>query len=83
MGIIDEYYAWIETIFKPSGKLKEEAVTYAINQKEYLCAFLYHGEVEASNNQVENAQRGVVVGRKNWLLLFLPISDETDEFLLG
>jgi transposase len=69
--IIDEYYAWIETIFKPSGKLKE-AVTYAVNQKEYLCTFLYHGEVEASNNQVENAQRGVVVGRKNWLFCDTP-----------
>ncbi|MBR3429452.1 MAG: IS66 family transposase [Clostridia bacterium] len=53
--IIDEYYAWIETIFKPSGKLKE-AVTYAVNQKEYLCTFLYHGEVEASNNQVLSEQ---------------------------
>ncbi len=69
--IIDEYYAWIETIFKPSGKLKE-AVTYAVNQKEYLCTFLYHGEVEASNNQVENSQRGVVVGRKNWLFCDTP-----------
>ena len=26
-----------------------------------------HREVEASNNQVENVQCGVVVGRKNWL----------------
>ncbi len=69
--IIDEYYAWIETIFKPSGKLKE-AVTYAVNQKEYLCTFLCHGEVEASNNQVENAQRSVVVGRKNWLFCDTP-----------
>ena len=69
--IIDEYYAWIETIFKPSSKLKE-AVTYAVNQKEYLSAFLYHGEIEASNNQVENAQRGIVVGRKNWLFCDTP-----------
>ena len=69
--IIDEYYEWIDTIFKPSGKLKD-AVTYAVNQKEYLCTFLYHGEVEASNNQVENAQRGVVVGRKNWLFCDTP-----------
>ena len=64
--IIDDYYTWIETIFMPSGKLKE-AVTYAVNQKEFLCTFLYHGEVEASNNQVENAQRGIVVGR-NYVL---------------
>ena len=69
--IIDEFYAWIETIFKPSGKLKE-AVTYAVNQKDFLCTFLYHGEVEASNNTVENAQRGVVLGRKNWLFCDTP-----------
>ena len=70
--IIEEYYAWIATITRPSGKLKE-AVTYALNQKEYLCAFLEHGEIEISNNQVENAIRPFVVGRKGWLF-----SDSTD-----
>ncbi len=35
--------------------------------QEYLCAFLDHGEIEISNNQVENAIRPIVVGRKNWL----------------
>ena len=54
--IIDEYYAWIETITCSTGKLKE-AVTYALNQKEFLCTFLDHGEIEISNNQVENAIR--------------------------
>ena len=34
---------------------------------EYLCTFLEHGEIEISNNQVENAIRPIVVGRKNWL----------------
>ena len=64
--IVDEYYAWLGTIFKPAGKLKK-AVTYSLNQREYLCAFLDHGEIEISNNQVENAIRPIVVGRKNWL----------------
>ena len=64
--IVDEYYAWLETIFKPSGKLKQ-AITYSLNQREYLCTFLEHGEIEISNNQVENAIRPIVVGRKNWL----------------
>ena len=64
--VVDEYYAWLETIFKPSGKLRD-AVKYAVNQRTYLCAFLDHGEVEISNNQVENAIRPIVVGRKNWL----------------
>ena len=64
--LVKEYYDWVDTLFKPSGKLKD-AVTYAVNQKEYLCAFLSHGEVEISNNQVENSIRPIVVGRKNWL----------------
>ena len=64
--IVDEYYSWIETIFHPSGKLKD-AVTYAVNQREYLRTFLDHGEIEISNNQVENAIRPIVLGRKNWL----------------
>ena len=64
--IVDEYYAWLQTIFKPTGKLKK-AIVYSLNQQEYLCAFLDHGEIEISNNQVENAIRPIVVGRKNWL----------------
>lgn len=50
-----------------SGTKLEDAVTYARNQKEYLCAFLGHGEVDISNNLAENAIRPFVVGRKNWL----------------
>ena len=69
--IVDEYYAWLETLFKPGGKLKD-AVTYAANQRKYLCAFLEHGEIEISNNQVENAIRPIVVGRKNWLFSDTP-----------
>ena len=64
--VVDEYYAWLGTIFKPAGKLKK-AITYSLNQREYLCAFLEHGEIEISNNHVENAIRPIVVGRKNWL----------------
>ncbi len=64
--IVDEYYTWLQAIFNPAGKLKK-AIVYSLNQKEYLCAFLDHGEIEISNNQVENAIRPIVVGRKNWL----------------
>ena len=69
--IVDEYYKWIDTLYHPSGKLKE-AVTYAQNQKECLLVFLEHGEIEISNNQVENAIRPAVVGRKNWLFCDTP-----------
>ena len=46
--------------------------TYAQNQKAHLCAFLEHGEIEISNNQVENAIRPFVVGRKGWLFADTP-----------
>lgn len=70
--ILDDYRTWLDSIHNPSGKLLD-AVTYSRNQWKYLCAFLDHGEVEISNNQVENAIRPFVVGRKGWLF-----SDTTD-----
>ena len=64
--IVEEYYTWLQSIFKPAGKLKK-AITYSLNQREYLCAFLDYGEIEISNNQVENAIRPALVGRRDWL----------------
>lgn len=71
LPIVEEYYNWLGSLFHPTGKLKD-AATYAINQKPYLCAFLDHGEIEISNNQVENAIRPAVIGRKNWLFCDTP-----------
>ena len=50
-----------------SGSKLEDAVKYALNQEQYLRAFLNNGEVEISNNFAENAIRLFVIGRKNWL----------------
>lgn len=69
--ILQEYWAWIESLGATNGKLKK-AVTYALNQKQYLETFLEHGEIEISNNQVENAIRPFVVGRKGWLFSDTP-----------
>ena len=64
--VLEAYWTWLNTIPRPTGKLKD-AVTYAQNQKAHLCAFLEHGEIEISNNQVENAIRPFVIGRKGRL----------------
>lgn len=64
--VLEAYWSWLNTIPRPTGKLKD-AVTYAQNQKAHLNAFLEHGEIEISNNQVENAIRPFTVGRKGWL----------------
>ena len=42
-------------------------MTYSLNQKDKLTAFLDHAEVPVSNNLAENAIRPFVIGRKNWL----------------
>ena len=80
--ILDAYWAWVDTIRLPSGKLKD-AVTYALNQKEYLCTFLDHGEIEISNNQVENAIRPFVVGRKGWLFSDTPEGAEASAVIFS
>ena len=54
--ILREYWTWIDSLGATTGKLKR-AVTYALNQKQFLETFLEHGEIEISNNQVENAIR--------------------------
>ena len=50
----------------------KDAVTYAQNQMAHLSAFLEHGEIEISNNQIENAIRHFVVSRKGWLFVDTP-----------
>ena len=69
--ILEAYWAWLDTVNNPSSKLKD-AFTYSRNQKKYLETFLDHGEIEISNNQVENAIRPFVVGRKGWLFCDTP-----------
>lgn len=69
--LLQEYWNWLDNMGSVSGKLKD-AVTYSYNQRKYLETFLAHGEIEISNNQVENAIRPFVVGRKGWLFSDTP-----------
>ena len=70
--LLEAYWRWVETLDPTPGSKLAEAVTYARNQKEYLNAFLDHGEVDISNNFAENAIRPFAVGRKNWLFCDTP-----------
>ena len=65
--LLEAYWCWVERLEPVPGSKLAVAVTYAKNQKQYLNAFLDHGEVDISNNYAENAIRPFVVGRKNWL----------------
>ena len=67
--IIDEFYEWISSIEHKAlpQSLVGKAVTYAINQKKYLCNFLKDGRIQLSNNLAEQSAKVFVIGRKNWL----------------
>ena len=67
LPLLEEYFAWLNTVHPEKGSKLEEAVRYSMNQKEQLCAFLDSGEVPISNNLAENAIRPFTLGRKNWL----------------
>ena len=67
LPLLEEYYAWLQTIHPEKGSKLEEAVRYILNQKQPLTAFLSNGEVPISNNLAENAIRPFTLGRKNWL----------------
>jgi transposase len=65
--VMDEFFAWVSTIFAPKKSPLGEAVTYAIKQRVYLERFLLDGRLEIHNNRAERAFKPVVIGRKNWL----------------
>ncbi|MCC3350782.1 IS66 family transposase [Ruminococcus albus] len=65
--LLDEFFAWLETV-QVSGKGKlTDAVRYALNERKYLYTFLENGDIPIDNNRAENAIRPFAVGRKNWL----------------
>lgn len=66
---LDELFIWLAKYQKEySAKSKMQvAITYAINQKEYLMAYLNDGKAEISNNRGERMIKPFVIGRKNWL----------------
>ena len=61
-----------ELLEQTAQSLVEKAITYAQNQKEYLCSFLKDGRIQLSNNLAEQSVKLFVIGRKNWLFANTP-----------
>lgn len=67
--LVDGLYDWIlglRLATRPTSLLGE-ALTYAVNGREFFSRFLHHPELPMHNNRSEFALRGPVVGRKAWL----------------
>ena len=67
--VLDEFYSWISQIESKilPKSLMGKAITYAINQKEYLENFLKDARIQLSNNLAEQSVKPFVIGRSNWL----------------
>ena len=65
--IIDEFYAFIDSLNPGKGSHLNEAVTYARNQKRELLVFLDNPIVEMTNNLAERTVKPFVIDRKNFL----------------
>ena len=71
---LDEFYTWIDEVNSKTlpQSLLGKAITYALNQKEYLSNFLKDGRIQLSNNLAEQSIKMFVIGRKNWLFSNTP-----------
>jgi transposase len=67
--ILENLVKWLfkeKTATLPGDSIYK-AINYALNNWDYLKAYLYDGAVEIDNNLIENAVRPLAIGRKNYL----------------
>ena len=67
--LVEGLFDWVVGLRRTTRptSLLGEALTYAVNGREYFERFLAHPELPMHNNRSELALRGPVVGRKAWL----------------
>ena len=70
--VLDDFYAWLETVNPSQGTGLAKAVQYARNEKSYLYAFLEDPQIPIDDNLAERAVKPFVIGRKNWLFSTSP-----------
>lgn len=67
--ILAAFKPWLEKTYAkspPRGELAK-AIHYTLNRWKALTRYVADGMLAIDNNPVENAVRGIAVGRKNWL----------------
>lgn len=67
---IDDYYAFLTTFDLEDPTLPErtkDAISYSLNQKQYLCEFLNDGKVPIDNGSCERSIRRYASHRHGWM----------------
>ena len=67
--ILAEFRQWLEATYAqaPPQSAIGKALAYSINRWPALIRYLDDGWLNIDNNPVENAIRGIALGRRNWL----------------
>ena len=65
--IAEAFFEWAATVNVPPKLAISRALTYALNQREWLMNVFLDGRLELSNNRAERSIKPFVMGRKNWL----------------
>ena len=67
--LLDDLKTWLQTNAHrvPKDSLTARAITYTLNQWDYLIGYCQDGKLRISNALAENAIRPFAVGRRNWL----------------
>ena len=73
--VAEEFFAWVREEQEKNPVPKSmfgTALTYALNQRDWLMNVFLDGRLELSNNRAERAVRPFAIGRKNWLFCNTP-----------
>jgi transposase len=67
--VLEDLKSWLEKNVSrvPKDSLTHKAITYTLNQWEYLIGYCEDGQLHISNALAENAIRPFAVGRRAWL----------------
>lgn len=65
--VLDEYFAWVESLEALAESNLGKAIKYSLNNKEGFLGYLKDGNVEISNNKIEGNVRKFVIGRNNFI----------------
>jgi len=67
--ILEEMKVWLEEVKNKTApkSVAAKAVSYTLNEWNYLVGYLEDGHLNISNTWVENKIRPFAIGRKNWL----------------
>jgi len=63
----EEFFEWLESSTILPKTATGKAISYAMNQKEWLMNVYLDGRTDLSNNRIENSVRPYALGRRNWL----------------